>query len=102
MLRCGWRVCALSLVRWFVCFPCYLAGLFGGTFASFGAILRETTALARVDLSKTPPRIAIWHDESYLNRVFAFNPPTVVLGPHYVYPEPPVVSANTRGRNARM
>jgi hypothetical protein len=69
---------------------CYYAGgILGGTLSSFGEILRETTALSRADLSKQPPRIALWHDESYINAVFAVNPPTVILGPHYVYPEPP-------------
>jgi hypothetical protein len=67
----------------------YCGGIFGGSLAGFGAILERTVALARADLSKDPPRIALWHDESYLNRVFVDAPPTVALGPAYMYPEPP-------------
>jgi len=30
--------------------------------------------------------IAVWHDESHLNRYFIDNTPTVVLNPSYCYP----------------
>ena len=69
---------------------CYFCGgLFGGTLEGFIRILEETVALARRDLAMNPPRVAIWHDESYLNRVFIDTPPTVVLSPAFMYPEPP-------------
>lgn len=31
--------------------------------------------------------IAVWHDESHMNRYFIDNPPTKVLDPSYCYPE---------------
>jgi glycosyltransferase involved in cell wall biosynthesis len=69
---------------------CYFCGgLFGGTLEGFIRILEETVALARRDLAMNPPRVAIWHDESYLNRIFIDSPPTVVLSPAFMYPEPP-------------
>lgn len=72
---------------------CYYAGgLFGGTVEGFAAILRATTEMTRDDLRKSPPRTALWHDESVLNRYFASNPPTLILGPHFVYPEAPADS----------
>lgn len=69
---------------------CYFTGsLFGGSRLSFTALMRETTRLALIDFGANPPRVARWHDESYLNRVFINLPPTVVLRPHFMYPEPP-------------
>lgn len=31
--------------------------------------------------------VAIWHDESHMNRYFIDNPPEIVLSPAYCYPE---------------
>ena len=31
--------------------------------------------------------IALWHDESYMNRYMIDNPPTVILPPTYAQPE---------------
>ena len=45
--------------------------------------------MAQRDLSASPSHVALWHDESYLNRVFFEVWPTVVLGPNFLYPEPP-------------
>jgi len=69
---------------------CYYAGgLFGGSIAGFIRLLRETTAMARTDLAQQPPRVALWHDESYLNALWAREPPAVILGPQLIYPEAP-------------
>lgn len=32
--------------------------------------------------------IAVWHDESHMNRYMIDNPPTLELSPEYCYPEP--------------
>ena len=70
---------------------CYFAGgVFGGSVRGFRDILAQAVQLAQNDLNARPPRVAIWHDESYLNRVFIDVPPTVVLAPNFMYPEPPV------------
>ena len=72
---------------------CYFCGgIFGGSLAGFTEIIRETVALATKDINQVPSRIALWHDESYLNRVFIDSPPTVVLAPAFMYPEPPADS----------
>ena len=69
---------------------CYFCGgIFGGTLVGFTGILERTVELAQEDLDRVPSRIALWHDESYLNRAFADSPPTLVLGPAFMYPEPP-------------
>jgi len=69
---------------------CYFAGgLFGGTPRNFFDILARTTGMARQDMSAAPSHVALWHDESYLNRAMLDAPPTVVLAPNYLYPEAP-------------
>lgn len=40
-----------------------------------------------VDLDKSKGIIAIWHDESHLNRYLYYNPPARILSPSYCYPE---------------
>jgi histo-blood group ABO system transferase len=40
-----------------------------------------------VDADAANGIIAEWHDESYMNRYLASNPPTVILDPSYCYPE---------------
>ena len=41
--------------------------------------------------------IAVWHDESHMNRYLLNNPPTVELTPSYCYPE--AVEHNPTGWN---
>jgi GT2 family glycosyltransferase len=69
---------------------CYFGGgLFGGSYAGFVGILKSTTGMVTADLRKSPARMALWHDESYLNKHFFLHPPHVVLAPKFLYPEPP-------------
>lgn len=64
----------------------YFAGGFhGGSAAEFIKLIRTMIANIQSDLSKGI--IAVWHDESHLNRYFIDNPPTVILSPSYCYPE---------------
>lgn len=35
--------------------------------------------------------IAVWHDESHLNRCFIDTPPTLLLSPEYCYPDPELI-----------
>ena len=64
----------------------YFAGAFyGGKKDKFFHLLETTTRNIAKDLSKN--FIAIWHDESHLNRYFIDNPPSLLLNPSYCYPE---------------
>jgi histo-blood group ABO system transferase len=64
----------------------YFAGGFGGGRA---AAFLETARAIRdmVDEDRDRGLVAVWHDESYLNRVFCDRAPTVILSPSYCYPE---------------
>ena len=69
---------------------CYFTGnLFGGSRKGFLQLLQEIVDLARADLSDQPRRVALWHDESYLNTAFFRHPPSTIWGPNFMYPEPP-------------
>lgn len=64
----------------------YFAGGFnGGSTAEFLKMSEEIYNNINIDLSKNI--IAIWHDESHMNRYFVYNPPTVILSPSYCYGE---------------
>lgn len=64
----------------------YFAGGFNGgkkeVFLEMSKILSENI---KKDLENSI--IAIWHDESHMNRYFVDNPPTLLLSPAYCYPE---------------
>ena len=69
---------------------CYFAGgLYGGSLSGFLSITSSIVSLARIDLEAKPRHVALWEDESYINKVFLDDKPSVVLGPAFVYPEPP-------------
>jgi len=64
----------------------YFAGGFnGGSSKEFLKMARTITENINKDLEKH--FIAVWHDESHINRYFIDNPPTVILSPSYCYPE---------------
>lgn len=64
----------------------YFYGAFnGGSGKEFGKLIRELASFTTEDYKKGI--IAVWHDESQINRYFSENPPTLVLDPSYSYPE---------------
>eukprot|EP00049_Salpingoeca_infusionum_P008926 m.148342 g.148342 ORF g.148342 m.148342 type:complete len:1591 (-) comp14176_c0_seq1:195-4967(-) len=67
---------------------CYYAGgFFGGSLTGFHDILRATAWLMEWDMLQG--RNAVFDDESYINRIFTWQRPSVVLPANYIYPEPP-------------
>jgi len=63
----------------------FAGGFWGGKRNEFLKIAKTITDNVQYDLSKG--YIAIWHDESHLNRFFWDNRPTHILSPSYCYPE---------------
>lgn len=64
----------------------YFAGGFnGGSRDEFLKMAATISENIHVDLEKN--FIAVWHDESHVNRYFVDNPPTAILSPSYCYPE---------------
>ncbi len=64
----------------------YFAGGFnGGSKDEFLKMARTITENIQKDLQIGI--IAVWHDESHINRYFIDNPPTCILSPSYCYPE---------------
>ncbi len=64
----------------------YFAGGFNGGTRSEYLKLCETIT-RNIFLDKQKGIIALWHDESHINRYFIDNSPTVILSPSYCYPE---------------
>ncbi len=64
----------------------YFAGGFhGGNSKEFLKLVH--TMLTNINEDLENGVVAVWHDESHLNRYFIDNPPTVILNPSYCYPE---------------
>lgn len=64
----------------------YFAGGFnGGTALEYLKMCDKLSDNIDIDYSKGI--IALWHDESHMNRYFLDNKPTVILNPSYCYPE---------------
>jgi histo-blood group ABO system transferase len=63
----------------------FCGGFNGGKTESFLA-MAETIKHA-IDIDTQNGVMAVWHDESHLNRYLLDNPPARILGPEYCYPE---------------
>jgi histo-blood group ABO system transferase len=63
----------------------YAGGFNGGSSAAFLEMARVISANIRRDLNRG--YIAVWHDESHLNRYLIDHPPSVTLNPAYCFPE---------------
>ena len=63
----------------------YAGGFWGGKTNEVLKMCDEITRRIRIDLKKKI--IAVWHDESHLNRYFIDHPPTNTLSVSYCYPE---------------
>jgi len=63
----------------------FAGGFYGGKKEEFFKLVRKNKENIDADLAHG--LIAVWHDESHLNRYFIDNPPSLVLSPSYCYPE---------------
>lgn len=63
----------------------FAGGFYGGKTQEVLTLLKTLVQKIQVDLAKK--FIAVWHDESHLNRYFIDHKPTLVLTPSYCYPE---------------
>lgn len=63
----------------------FCGGFYGGSRDEFVNFLQGTLAQINKDFQRG--LIAVWHDESHLNRYFIDHEPTVILDPSYCYPE---------------
>lgn len=63
----------------------FAGGFYGGSTKEFLKMAKTITQNIKIDLQNN--YIAIWHDESHLNRYFIDNPPATILDRSYCYPE---------------
>ena len=63
----------------------FAGGFYGGKTKQFLMLVHTLAENIRADLANNI--IALWHDESHLNRYFADHSPEVILSPSYCYPE---------------
>lgn len=63
----------------------FCGGFYGGTKEEFLTMSKINSKKIDKDLRKGI--VALWHDESHLNRYFIDHPPTLVLSPSYCFPE---------------
>lgn len=64
----------------------YFAGGFNGG-SSIEYLKMAKTISNNIDIDYSNGIIAVWHDESHMNRYFIDNKPTKILNPSYCYPE---------------
>jgi histo-blood group ABO system transferase len=70
----------LPVIRTYFC-----GGFNGGTSAAF--LQMAETIKRNVDIDDANKILAVWHDESHLNRYLYDNPPARILTPAFCYPE---------------
>jgi histo-blood group ABO system transferase len=63
----------------------FAGGFYGGTQENFIALLEVLTNNIQYDLNHKI--VALWHDESHLNRYFIDHEPTCILNTSYCYAE---------------
>ena len=63
----------------------YAGGFNGGSSSNFLGMSEQIDK--NIDIDSNNGIIAIWHDESHLNKYFTINKPTIILSPSYCYPE---------------
>jgi histo-blood group ABO system transferase len=63
----------------------YAGGFNGGSSHKFLEMSEQINK--NIDIDYENNIIAIWHDESHLNKFFTKNKPTTILSPSYCYPE---------------
>ncbi len=63
----------------------FAGGFYGGSAQEFIAINGTMSNNIQIDLNNNI--VAVWHDESHLNRYFATHSPTMILTPDYCYPQ---------------
>jgi histo-blood group ABO system transferase len=63
----------------------YAGGFNGGKPEHF--LKMSETIVANIEKDFENDLIAVWHDESHMNRYLIDNPPTIGLNPSYCYPE---------------
>lgn len=63
----------------------YAGGFNGGKTEHFFKLIN--TCAQNIKTDEENGIIAVWHDESHMNRYFVDNPPTLKLNPSYCYPE---------------
>jgi histo-blood group ABO system transferase len=64
----------------------YYAGGFNGGKSDRFLSMAETIK-GWIDMDTAKNMVAVWHDESHMNKYMFKNPPSVVLTPSYCYPE---------------
>lgn len=64
----------------------FAGGFYGGSTSEFLKIIDTLTRNIHIDL-ENHNYIAVWHDESHLNRYFIDNLPSIILDRSYCYPE---------------
>ena len=63
----------------------FAGGFYGGVRNEFFKI--NSTLINQIEIDSTKNYIALWHDESHINRYFIDNKPTKILSLFYCYPE---------------